>query len=263
MRYTTEPIIIGAVHIPYYGRNNPLQSYKELEDYVLINVRAFVENGIHTVYIQDENMNLGPAYPETIALLSSIGKMLKTEIPDLKLGYIIQAHDGIAPIAVATITGADFVRIKVFAGNMYKAEGMRTGVGVEAVNYRTMLNSKVKIFADVYDREGIPMTDVPIDMAIGWADRFGADGIILTGHSYKNTLEYLKIADKMNLNKPILVGGSVNENNIYEILDNCDGAVVSSSLMLEQPKSNPLLHWDAEKIKRFSEKVKNYQGCNL
>lgn len=260
MKNTTKPIIIGAVHLPYYGRNNPLQSYEEMEEYVLVNVRAFAENGINTVYIQDENLNTGPAYAETIALLSSLGRLLKAEIKNLRLGFIMQAHDGIAPVAVATITGADFVRIKVFAGNMYKAEGMRTGVGIEAVNYRTMLQSQVKIFADVYDREGIPAPGVPIDMAIGWADRIGADGFVLTGHSYKSTLEYLDIAAKMNLTKPILAGGSVKEENIYEILDHCDGAVISSSLMLDHPLAGSCLRWDVEKIKRFSEKVRNYIG---
>ena len=63
----------------------------------------------------------------------------------------------------------------------------------------------------------------------------------------------------MELGKPALVGGSVNEGNIYEILDHCEGAVVSSSLMLDEPIPGSLLHWDAEKIKRFVDKVANYR----
>ena len=55
--------------------------------------------------------------------------MVKMEMPDIRLGMIMQSHDGEAPIAAATAAGADFVRIKVFAGTMYKAEGIRTGVG--------------------------------------------------------------------------------------------------------------------------------------
>lgn len=259
MKYAEKPIIIGAVHLPYYGRNNPSKSVAEIEDYVMTNVKVHYENGIDTVYIQDENLNLGPAQPETIALMASLGKMVKSELPDIKLGMIMQSHDGIAPIAAATAAGADFVRIKVFAGTMYKAEGVRTGVGIDAVNYRTMLGSKVKILADVHDREGIPMPGVPITMAIDWADRAGADGFILTGHNYKETLEYLKAASAMELGKPVLVGGSVNEDNIYEILDLCEGAVVSSSLMLDEPIAGSSLHWDANKIKRFVEKVNKYQ----
>ncbi len=259
MRYVDKPVIIGAVHLPYYGRNNPTQSVSELEEYVMTNVGVHVKNGIDTVYIQDENLNLGPALPETIAIMASLGKMVKCEFPQMKLGMIMQSHDGIAPIAAATAAGADFVRIKVFAGTMYKAEGIREGVGQTAVQYRTMLNSPVKIYADVHDREGIPMPGVPIPMAIGWADRAGADAFILTGHDYQETLQYLNEAEKMELGKPVLVGGSVNENNIYEILDHCEGAVVSSSLMLDEPVSGSLLHWDAEKIKKFVDKVAKYR----
>ena len=63
----------------------------------------------------------------------------------------------------------------------------------------------------------------------------------------------------MELGKPVLVGGSVNENNIYEILDHCEGAVVSSSLMLDEPDSGSLLHWDPEKIKKFVDKLAKYR----
>ena len=127
------------------------------------------------------------------------------------------------------------------------------------MQYRAMLNSPVKILADVHDREGIPMPGVPIDMAIDWASHIGADGLILTGHSYQETLRYLKTAQEMELGKPVLVGGSVNEDNIYEILDHCEGAVVSSSLMLKETKPGSLLRWDAEKIKRFADKVRCYR----
>ncbi len=39
----------------------------------------------------------------------------------------------------------------------------------------------------------------------------GADAFILTGHDYQETLRYLEEAEKMELGKPVLVGGSVNE----------------------------------------------------
>lgn len=258
MKNVERPIIIGAVHLPYYGRNNPSLPISSIEEYALQNVQAFYDNGIRTLYIQDEDLVCGPAYPETIALLASLGKMLKLSFPELCLGFIVQAHDPYASIAAAHACSADFVRIKVFAGTMYKAEGIRTGVGAEAVNYRTMLGSNVKILADVYDREGMPAGNAPLSMALGWADRFGADGFVLTGHDWKETLEYLDIADRESLGKPILVGGSVKENNIYEVLDHCDGAVVSSSLMLDHPVADSPLKWDAQKIRSFADKVEKY-----
>jgi predicted TIM-barrel enzyme len=197
-----KPLIVGAVHLPYYGRNNPKQSIWELEDYALQNVGVFFENGIDTVYIQDENLNLGAAYPETISVLSAIGKSLKIEYPELKLGFIVQAHDGVAPIAAATACGADFVRIKVFVGSMQKAEGIREGVGIEAVNYRTSIGSDVKILADIFDREGIPIPGIPLDMALGWADRAGADCFVLTVAHGMRSLHILGCA-KLSLDKQL------------------------------------------------------------
>lgn len=260
MKNAKNPIIIGAVHLPYYGRNNPFQSYVEIENYVMQNIKVHYDNGIDTVYIQDENLTLGDALPETIALMSSLCKMVKKEFPKKKLGLIMQAVDGVAPIAAATVSGADFVRIKVFTGMIFKAEGIRRGVGETAMQYKSILHSPVKILADVHDREGIPMPGVPIEMAIEWAVNTGADGLILTGHNYAETMDFIKTAERMDLNKPVLVGGSVNEKNIYEILDHCEGAVVSSSLMLDNVEAGDLLKWDAEKIKRFAEKVNAYKA---
>ena len=91
--------------------------------------------------IQDENLNTGAAYPETIAIMSAVGRLLKREFPALELGIIVQAHDPYAAIAIAQASGADFVRIKVFSGAMLKSEGVRNGIGIEAKNYRTMLDA--------------------------------------------------------------------------------------------------------------------------
>ncbi|MCC8179808.1 MAG: phosphoric monoester hydrolase, partial [Planctomycetes bacterium] len=142
-----KPIIIGALHLPRYGRCNPKTTMAYLEDYVVQNCRVFVENGLETLYIQDENPAPGKATEETIAVVSALGRLLKREFPKLRLGVIVEAHDGVAPIAIAHACGADFVRIKVFAGAMVKAAGIQNACGIEAVQYRTMINSDVTIFA--------------------------------------------------------------------------------------------------------------------
>ncbi len=50
MRYAEKPIIIGAVHLPYYGRNNPTQSVAELEEYVMTNVRFIRKWNRYRIY---------------------------------------------------------------------------------------------------------------------------------------------------------------------------------------------------------------------
>jgi len=255
MRKNREPIIIAALHLPYYGRECPTRSISSIEDYVVNNAHVFYDNGIKTIIIQDENLVPDTATEETIAVMSAIGRRLKMEMPDLHLGIIVQAHDPHAPIAIAHACGAEFVRMKVFAGNMLKAEGLRRGLGPEASRYRTMVGANVKILVDIQDREGVVLGNVPVTMTLGWADRFGADGFIITGKSYEQTKQLLKEVAETGISKPVIVGGSVNESNILEVLELCDGAVVSSSLMTSEDRPGEGIHWDAEKIRSFCRKV--------
>lgn len=250
------PIIIGAVHLPRYGVWDPKKSIAEIEDYVLTNCGIFYQNGIRCLYLQDENPVKGPAAPETIALMSSLGRLIKKEFPQLELGIIVEAHDGIAPIAIAKACGASFVRIKVFAGAMLKGPGIQEGCGIEATRYRVSIGAEtqVQILADVHDRMGYPLREVPIETAAGWASRAGADALILTGMTYAQSLAYID-ACRSKVKKPILIGGSVTVDNIAEVLEHCDGAVVSSSLMLDSPIPGSCAHWDGEKVRRFMEIV--------
>ncbi|MBR2805493.1 MAG: hypothetical protein IKE18_01790 [Oscillospiraceae bacterium] len=253
-----KPIIIGVVHLPFYGTADPKRDIREVEEYVVTNVRIFFENGIDHVIIQDENIVEEKASYETLAVMSAIGRRVKLEMPDLHLGIIVQAHDPKASIAIAHACGAEFVRIKVFAGAMIKAEGIRTGVGPEAAKYRTALGATIKILTDVHDREGTPVGEIPITDTAGWAERMGSDCLIITGKSYDETKKYLREIADTGTELPVIVGGSVKLSNISEILDLCDGAVVSSSLMCDGGEPGVGIHWDADKVREFADAVKRY-----
>lgn len=255
MKNVKEPLIYGALHLPYYGTQDPKRSLAEIEDYVLTNAEVFYKNGIDKLFLQDENIVPNEAFPETLSVMGAIARMVKAELPKLHTGIIVQAHDPRAALAIAYASGAEFVRIKVFAGSMLKAEGVRTGVGPEAVRYRTQLGADIKICADVHDREGTPLCNVPITDTAQWADRIGADNLIITGKSYQQTKEYLEAVNRLELGKPLIVGGSVNTGNIAEILSIADGAVVSTSLMNDNSVAGVGLHWDAEKVRRFCDAV--------
>lgn len=258
MILNSNPIIIGALHLPYYGKFNPSQSLSELEEYALTNCRVFVENGIKSVILQDENLCTGLAGADTIAVMSAVGRLLKRELPELELGIIVQAHDGIAPIAIAHATGASFVRIKVFAGTMLKSEGILNGCGIEAVEFRQGIGAnKVKIFADAHDRTGFPLVDIPITQIAGWVDHTGADALILTGKNYNQSIEYIKNCKDIGIKKPLLIGGGVTIDNIKEVLSFADGAVVSTSLMHDDLQQGDLIKWDGEKIKKLMDIVSN------
>jgi uncharacterized protein len=249
--FSNKPLVISALHLPpLYARND--YSIARLEDYVLKNIEVFVKGGIPAVILQDETMSDSTARPETIAVMSALGSLIRHEFPVLDLGIIIEAHDAIAPIAIAHACDASFVRIKVFVGAMLKSSGIKNGCGINAVDYRNKLGSEnIQILSDVHDRTGYPMIDVPIDKASKWAVNTGADGIILTGMDYDQSLTYIKNVRESGVNRPILMGGSVTEENVREVLSIADGVIVSSSLKKDIAEAGDVIKWDLDKVRRF------------
>ena len=248
--------IIAALHLPDLSVARQT-SMAYLEDYVLANAGVFVDAGFPSLILQDQTRQVGPATPATVALMAALGRLLRKEFPAIDLGIIIQAHDAVAPIAIANACGASFVRLKVFVGAAMTMEGAKTGLAVEARTYRHDLRrDDIAILADVFDRTSVPMIDVPPEEAAQAAVKLGADGLILTGASFADSLDRVSKAKAAGVTRPVFVGGSVTESNVQETLACADGAIVSTALMCDNPGKSDLLRWDKTKTQRFMDAVR-------
>jgi len=227
------------------------------EEYALTNARVFADAGIPWIKLQDQTRTSGLASPETLTMMAALGRLIRAEFPQLGLGIIIEAHDPDAALSVAHATGADFVRLKVFVGGAMTAEGPRYGLGAAAVSHRDALGRPdIAILADVHDRTARPLSDESQPFAAGWADKAGADGLILTGSSFPDTLLRIAAVRKAVPGRPLLIGGGVSEANVAEALAASDGVIVSSALMRRDAALDDLLQWDAERCLRFMEAVR-------
>lgn len=250
------PLLIAALHMPTRDVLQGPLSIAWLEDYVASNLEVFSKGGIQAVKIQDEFSTSPPTLPEVIALMASIGRLARKNFPDLDLGIIIEAHDPIAPLAIAHACGASFIRLKVFGGAMVKAEGIFQGCGAEAVAYRQRLGaSGIAILADVHDRTGYPLSSEPVEYAAGWAEYHGADALVLTGHNYAQTKQYFQAVRGAGIKLPLIMGGGANAENIADVLTFADGVIVSSALKLAHAKPTDTVQWDLEKVQRFVERA--------
>jgi uncharacterized protein len=249
--FKIDPLVITALHLPQlrHMQNLPMSW---LEDYVLQNFAVFVKGGVPAVILQEETLNNSQASAESIAILSVLARKVHVEFPEIQLGIIMQAHDGVSPLAVAHASGASFVRMKVFVGAMLKSEGIQQGCGVAARNYREKIGREdIKILADVHDRTGLPITNIPIEMASEWAMQTGADGLILTGFSIEESINYLKDVRKSGISAPLILGGGATEENVSEVLEYANGVVVSSALKYQNPQPKDMVLWDIDLVKRF------------
>ncbi len=246
--------VIAALHLPSL-RSGPGRSVAHLEDYALANAGVFAAAGIPALMLQDQTREPGPARPETVAVMASLGRLIRQAHPALRLGIIVQAHDAEAPLAIAHACGAHFVRLKVFVAAAMTAEGPRTGLAVPAQAARHALHPGIAILADVFDRTSVPMVDIAPAEAARWAEQLGADALVLTGSSFADTLSRIGAARAAGVRRPVLVGGGVTVGNVAEALRHADGAIVSTSLMLDSPGSG-LLRWDAGKAMALMDRVR-------
>lgn len=262
--FCINPLVITALHLPESGSSRQANSMSWLEDYVLQNLSVFVEGGIPAVILQEETLSPSLARTESIAVLAALGRLAHQEFPKLHLGIIFQAHDPYAPLAVAHACGASFVRIKVFVGTMIKAEGVQQGCGIQARNYRRDLGREdIQILADVHDRTGYPLESVPIETAALWATQTGANGLILTGFSFAESIHYLQSVRQSGVQNPLLLGGGADESNVAEALRYADGVIVSSALKRDHAIPGEIIQWDREKVLRFMDAARQTQGERL
>jgi predicted TIM-barrel enzyme len=229
--FAQAPLVIAALHLP-----DPVAAGKRsaawLEDYVLANARVFAEAGVPAVKLQDQTREPGAARVETVARMAALGRMIRAEFPALHLGIILQAHDAEAPIAVAEACGACFVRLKVFVASVVGAEGPKHALAIPARAYRAALPAPgVAILADVFDRTTVPLAPIEPERAALWAEGLGADGLVLTGADFADSLARIGAARAAGVRVPILPGGGVTEDNVAQALGAAQGVVVSSSLM--------------------------------
>jgi hypothetical protein len=251
--FDAKPLVIAALHLPDFAANRAT-GMAEMEDYTLKNLAVFAAAGVPAVKIQDQTKAAAAASPETIAMMSALVRLARHEFPQIALGVIVQAHDALAPLAVAHAAGACFVRLKVFAGAAIAAEGAREALGPAARSYRLALGRPdIAILADVHDRTAVPLGEQRLEQAAQWAQGLGADGLILTGGSFADSCARVRAVRAAGVKRKLLIGGGVDESNVGAALQEADGVIVSTALLRDQPGP---VKWDAEKTRRFMDRAR-------
>jgi membrane complex biogenesis BtpA family protein len=257
------PLICAALHLPPTpGSHHPdTQPLEALIEHALRNARRAVLAGVPALYFQDlGDYPWAPAVQtHTIATMSVVGAALRREFPDLFLGVACMAHGAEAPLAIAQAIGAQFVRLKVYVGAMVKSEGLLEGCAYEAVTYRAQIQAEnIAILADVYDRTGQPLGPLPLPEAARFAATFGrADGLILTGHSFSESLQMLEEVRGADVGVPLILGGGVKTANVGEALAHAEGVIVSTSFKPTGvwTETGIAEEWDEGQITGFMEAV--------
>ncbi|NJN62286.1 MAG: BtpA/SgcQ family protein [Coleofasciculaceae cyanobacterium RL_1_1] len=254
--FKTPNPIIGVVHLlplpasPRWGGD-----FKAVIDRAEREAVALSAGGVDGIIVEnffDAPFCSGRVDPVVVSAMTTIVGRLMGLVAQ-PIGINVLRNDAISSMAIATCSGAKFIRVNVFTGAMVTDQGIIEGCAHELLRYRRELSSDVKIFADVLVKHAHPLGTPNPTLAVREAlERGLADGVILSGLAtgMPPSLEDLELAKRAARHKPVLIGSGADWENIPELMTAADGVIVSSSLKRHGNIESPI---DPIRVSQFVE----------
>ena len=228
----------------------------KLIDGVAADIDALQQAGVDAIMFGNENdrpYQLS-APPEGVAAMTAVVMAVK---PMLKVPFGVNwLWDPVASIAIATATGAAFVR-EIFTGVFASDMGLWRPDAAGALRFRRNLgNPSLKLlfninaeFADSLDRR-------PIELRARSAVFSSlADGILvsgpLTGQGVDQS-DLRKVVGALEGKVPVLANTGVTIDTVADILGVADGCIVGTHFKVDGVTWNPV---DGSRVKRFMDHV--------
>ena len=234
-------LILGSIQLPsFLGKSG-----KEIE---MIAGKArkaaslFAEAGFDGVFIQDTTP--GELSLDTISNLAAITRHVRDSVPGIAIGSQMECDNAGAILSTAKAASAEMVRIKNFVGASVRNSGIINGQGPEAIRYRIEHKVETAIFSDIFNLTGVPLGPLSLKKACSMALKLGVEGLIICGPDYDSTVQMLKEVKSYFPDAFLLCGGNATIDKAREMLDICDGVIVSSCLKTGS-------EFDAAKMSRF------------
>jgi uncharacterized protein len=257
-----ERVLIGVVHLlPLPGSPDHVDHEVEpIYERALADARAYQSAGFDGLIVENHGdvpfakpEDIGP---ETAAHMAVAADRIRRETK-LPIGVNVLANAAVHALAVASASGARFVRVNQWANAYVANEGLIEGAAARASRYRRELGAQgVRIFADAHVKHGAHaiVQDRPIAELVRDVEFFNADVVIATGQrtGHVADLDYIKTINSAS-SLPTLVGSGVTPDNVGDILAIVDGVIVASALKVEGRWWNPV---DPERAKQFAARAR-------
>lgn len=260
-------VIIGALHFP------PLLGYpnspglKVALKNALADLKEF-ENGGADGVIFENNYDIPHKEfvdPSVVASMTYLGEKLKSATK-LPLGISVLWNDYKTALSIAKILNLQFIRIPVFVDKVKNDYGVIKGKSKKIIEYRKSIGAEnVAIFTDIHVKHAKLLSKYSILYSAKLAIQKGSDGLIVTGKwtGQSPNLEDLNKARMVVGDFPILIGSGTDENNISELFQYANGAIVSTSLKKGGNKKETNMKSYSQRISKMKiKKLLNYLNTN-
>lgn len=259
--FPTQKVVIGTVHLrPLPG--SPAyrgESLSEVSVAALTDAAAYVENGVDALIVENSGdvpfLKPDEIGTETIAFMTSLtGAVVKaTGAP---VGVNCLGNAAAAAIAIASAAEARFVRANQWVNAYVANEGFVEGAAAKALRFRTAIGAyELKVFADVHVKHGSHaiVADRTVQDQARDAEFFDADVLIASGTRTGDATSPAEVhAIREGSALPVIVGSGLSHDNIDELFQVADGAIVGSSLKRDGGWWNPV---DPKRVRALMERV--------
>jgi membrane complex biogenesis BtpA family protein len=258
--FSIEKPIVGMVHLPplpgaptYSGQ--PLSS---IIKFALSEAKALEDGGIDAILVENFNdypylVNNVPK--STIIAMAAVLYEIKESV-NVPIGVNVLFNDVEAEIYLASCLGLDFIRVEGFVDLLISDMGPIMPSAPVLLRLKHILKAeKVAILADVQGKYTSVLPPKSIEESARDAlERGGADAVIVTGartgeavpkglvHTVKSRVPEARV----------FLGSGVTPENIVEVFEICDGAIVGSYFKKDGNVKNPV---DAVRVRKLMEVV--------
>ncbi len=244
--------IFGMVHLhalpgaPLFGG-----SMDEVIAAALADARAIVKGGCDGIVVEnfgDKPFFRGRVPAQTIAAMTRVIAEI-ARVSKVPLGVNVLRNDAQSALAIASATGAAFIRVNIHTGAMLTDQGIIEGEASETVRLRSATAPDVLIFADHLVKHAVPLAAYdPIQSAKDLRLRGLADAMIITGAETGSAPDAERLAGvRAAVDAPLLIGSGLTEENAsrYAI---ADGAIAGTAIKRGAGVAEPV---DVERVKRL------------
>ena len=258
--------IVGMVHLmPLPGSPRWGASMGAVFSRATADAEALTKAGFDGILVEnyaDVPFLKGPVPAETVAAMTAAVLAVR-DATGLPVGVNVLRNDAHAAVAIATATGARFIRVNVHAGSMWTDQGLVEGRAADTLRLRSKLGGRVAILADVHVKHATPPSGSDIGTAASDSWRRGlADALVVSGSgtgvpTETRDLEAVRAAVPEAC---ILVGSGVTPENASNVLALADGAIVGSSVMRRGIAGAGV---DADRARLLIDAARNCLGSEL
>ena len=227
--------LIGMIHLlPLPGAPRWRGSMAEVVEGALRDADALLGGGMDGILVEnflDVPFFADAVPPETVAAMARVVASVVASSP-APVGVNVLRNDARAALAIATASGARFIRVNVHTGTMWTDQGAIEGRAAETLRARAALGADVAILADVLVKHATPPPGLTVAAAADTWSRGLVDALVVsgTGTGQATDLRRVEEARRGAPGAPVLVGSGVTPATVRQVLDTADGAIVGTSL---------------------------------